>query len=169
MRHIISILMENESGALSRVSGLFSARGYNIESLTVAPTEDPTLSRMTVVTRGSDRIIEQITKQLNKEELEYITKKNCHPRCDFNENMKYDPIVLLKLEDLGLASESVGYPSAKRLEMEVEIKQIVLPRHYGFRSFVADQAAPPMRAYAAFVYENHVLEGNNNRMDFVWK
>ena len=66
MRHIISILMENESGTLSRVSGLFSARGYNIESLTVAPTEDPTLSRMTVVTRGSDRIIEQITKQLNK-------------------------------------------------------------------------------------------------------
>jgi acetolactate synthase-1/3 small subunit len=66
MRHVISILMENESGALSRVAGLFSARGYNIESLTVAPTEDPTLSRMTLVTRGSDEIIEQITKQLNK-------------------------------------------------------------------------------------------------------
>lgn len=66
MRHIISVLMENESGALSRVSGLFSARGYNIESLTVAPTEDPSLSRMTLVTRGSDRVIEQITKQLNK-------------------------------------------------------------------------------------------------------
>ncbi len=66
MRHIISILMENESGALSRVAGLFSARGYNIESLTVAPTDDPTLSRMTLVTRGSDDIIEQITKQLNK-------------------------------------------------------------------------------------------------------
>ncbi|HEX9625795.1 MAG TPA: acetolactate synthase small subunit [Acidiferrobacterales bacterium] len=66
MRHIISILLENESGALSRVAGLFSARGYNIESLTVAPTEDPTLSRMTLVTRGSDEIIEQITKQLNK-------------------------------------------------------------------------------------------------------
>lgn len=66
MRHIISILMENESGALSRVAGLFSARGYNIESLTVAPTEDVTLSRMTLVTRGSDEIIEQITKQLNK-------------------------------------------------------------------------------------------------------
>ncbi|MGR8934178.1 MAG: acetolactate synthase small subunit [Gammaproteobacteria bacterium] len=66
MRHIISILIENESGALSRVSGLFSARGYNIESLTVAPTEDPSLSRMTLVTRGSDDIIEQITKQLNK-------------------------------------------------------------------------------------------------------
>jgi acetolactate synthase I/III small subunit len=66
MRHVISILLENESGALSRVAGLFSARGYNIESLTVAPTEDPTLSRMTLVTRGSDEIIEQITKQLNK-------------------------------------------------------------------------------------------------------
>ncbi|MFA6052894.1 MAG: acetolactate synthase small subunit [Methylobacter sp.] len=66
MRHIISILIENESGALSRVAGLFSARGYNIESLTVAPTEDPSLSRMTLVTRGNDDIIEQITKQLNK-------------------------------------------------------------------------------------------------------
>ena len=66
MRHIISLLMENEAGALSRVAGLFSARGYNIESLTVAPTEDPSLSRMTLVTRGSDRVIEQITKQLNK-------------------------------------------------------------------------------------------------------
>jgi len=66
MRHIISLLLENESGALSRVAGLFSARGYNIESLTVAPTEDPKLSRMTIVTSGSDDVIEQITKQLNK-------------------------------------------------------------------------------------------------------
>jgi acetolactate synthase-1/3 small subunit len=66
MRHIISLLLENESGALSRVAGLFSARGYNIESLTVAPTNDPTLSRMTIVTTGSEEIIEQITKQLNK-------------------------------------------------------------------------------------------------------
>lgn len=66
MRHTISLLLENESGALSRVAGLFSARGYNIESLTVATTEDPTVSRMTLVTRGSDNIIEQITKQLNK-------------------------------------------------------------------------------------------------------
>jgi len=66
MRHIISLLLENESGALSRVAGLFSARGYNIESLSVAPTEDPSLSRMTLVTRGDDAIIEQITKQLNK-------------------------------------------------------------------------------------------------------
>ncbi len=66
MRHIISLLMENEAGALSRVAGLFSARGYNIESLSVAPTEDPTLSRMTLVTIGSDEVVEQVTKQLNK-------------------------------------------------------------------------------------------------------
>lgn len=66
MRHIISLLMENESGGLSRVAGLFSARGYNIESLTVAPTEDATLSRMTIVTTGSEDVIEQIIKQLNK-------------------------------------------------------------------------------------------------------
>lgn len=66
MRHIISILLENEAGALSRVAGLFSARAYNIETLTVAPTEDMSLSRLTIVTSGSDEVIEQITKQLNK-------------------------------------------------------------------------------------------------------
>ena len=65
-RHLISILMENEAGALSRVANLFSARGYNIESLTVAPTDDPTLSRLTLVTCGNKQIIEQIVKQLNK-------------------------------------------------------------------------------------------------------
>jgi acetolactate synthase-1/3 small subunit len=66
MRHIISVLIENEPGALSRVVGLFSARGYNIETLTVAPTEDSTLSRLTLVTMGSDDVIEQITKHLNR-------------------------------------------------------------------------------------------------------
>jgi len=66
MRHIISILLENEPGALSRVVGLFAQRGYNIETLTVAPTEDETLSRLTMTTTGDDRKIEQITKQLNK-------------------------------------------------------------------------------------------------------
>ncbi len=66
MRHIISLLMENEPGALSRVVGLFSQRGYNIESLNVAATEDPTLSRLTLTTIGDDHKIEQITKQLNK-------------------------------------------------------------------------------------------------------
>ncbi len=66
MKHIIALLVENEAGALSRVVGLFSARGYNIESLTVATTEDPSLSRMTIVTTGSDDVVEQITKHLNR-------------------------------------------------------------------------------------------------------
>ena len=66
MKHIIAVLLENEPGALSRVVGLFSARGYNIESLTVAPTEDPSLSRMTLQTNGSDDVVEQITKHLNR-------------------------------------------------------------------------------------------------------
>jgi len=65
-RHVIAVLLENESGALSRVAGLFSARGYNIESLTVAPTHDLTLSRMTIVTTGTERMVEQVVKQLNK-------------------------------------------------------------------------------------------------------
>ena len=66
MRHIVSVMLENESGALSRVAGLFSARGFNIDSLTVAPTNDDTLSRMTIVSVGDDNIIDQIVKQLNK-------------------------------------------------------------------------------------------------------
>lgn len=65
-RHVISVLLENEPGALSRVVGLFSARGYNIESLTVAPTEDPSISRMTIISLGNDELIEQITKHLNR-------------------------------------------------------------------------------------------------------
>jgi acetolactate synthase-1/3 small subunit len=66
MKHTISVLVENEFSVLARISGLFSGRGFNIESLSVAPTMDPDLSRMTLVTRGDDRILEQITKQLNK-------------------------------------------------------------------------------------------------------
>jgi len=66
MRHTISVLVANEPGVLSRVSGLFSGRGFNIESLNVAETLDPSVSRMTLITRGNDQIIEQIIKQLNK-------------------------------------------------------------------------------------------------------
>jgi len=85
MKHTISLLVENRFGALSRISGLFSARGYNIESLSVAPTQDPTLSRMTIVTNGDERVLEQIIKQLNKlidvlkvwniSEREYISRE----------------------------------------------------------------------------------------------
>jgi acetolactate synthase-1/3 small subunit len=104
MRHIISILLENEAGALSRVANLFSARGYNIDSLTVAPTEDETLSRMTLVTRGSEDIIEQITKQLHK--LVDVVKLT-----DLTEGQHIErEMMLIKVRAVGAAREE-----AKRL------------------------------------------------------
>ena len=97
MRHILSLLVENEAGALSRISGLFSARGFNIESLTVAPTEDPTVSRMTIVTSGSDAIIEQITKHLNR--LLDVIKV-----VDLNENDRIERELMLVKVGAGAAS-----------------------------------------------------------------
>ncbi|MBF0802800.1 MULTISPECIES: acetolactate synthase small subunit [Neisseria] len=95
MRHILSILMENESGAMSRVVGLFSARDYNIDSLAVAATEDKTLSRMTIVTHGNDTVLEQITKQLNK--LVEVVKV-----VDLNESRFVErELMLVKLRALG--------------------------------------------------------------------
>ncbi|XXQ69254.1 acetolactate synthase small subunit [Neisseriaceae bacterium B1] len=95
MRHILSILMENESGAMSRVVGLFSARDYNIDSLSVAPTEDNTLSRMTIVTHGDDGVLEQITKQLNK--LVEVVKV-----VDLNESRYVErELMLVKVRALG--------------------------------------------------------------------
>jgi acetolactate synthase-1/3 small subunit len=101
MRRIISILIENEAGALSRVVGLFSQRGYNIESLTVAVTDDPTLSRMTITTHGDDKVIEQITKQLNK--LVDILKV-----CELSDAPYVErEIVLVKVRASGSAREEV--------------------------------------------------------------
>ena len=93
MRHTISILLENAAGSLSRVAGLFSARAYNIESLSVAPTEDPTISRLTLVTRGSPEMIEQITKQLNKLVIRLI---------DLNEGAAIErELMLIKVRAIG--------------------------------------------------------------------
>ena len=101
MRHVISLLIENESGALSRVSGLFSARGYNIESLTVAPTEDASLSRMTIVTSGSDDVVEQITKHLNK--LVEVVKV-----VDLSESAHIErELMLVKVRATGRAREEI--------------------------------------------------------------
>jgi len=101
MRHIISVLLENEPGALSRVVGLFSARGYNIETLTVAPTEDPSLSRMTIVTTGSDEIIEQITKHLNR--LIEVVKVVDLTEADYTER----ELMLIKLRAVGKEREEM--------------------------------------------------------------
>ena len=101
MRHIIAVLMENEAGALSRVAGLFSARGYNIESLTVAPTDDETLSRMTIVTHGSPEAVEQVTKQLNK--LVDVVKLMELSEGPFIER----ELLLVKVRAMGAAREEV--------------------------------------------------------------
>jgi acetolactate synthase-1/3 small subunit len=101
MRHIIAVLLENEPGALSRVVGLFSARGYNIETLTVAPTEDPSLSRMTIVTTGSDDIIEQITKHLNR--LIEVVKVVDLTEADYTER----ELMLIKLRAVGKEREEM--------------------------------------------------------------
>ena len=101
MRHIIAVLLENEPGALSRVVGLFSARGYNIETLTVAPTEDPSLSRMTIVTTGSDDIIEQITKHLNR--LIEVVKVVDLTEADYTER----ELMLIKVRAVGKEREEM--------------------------------------------------------------
>ena len=101
MRHIISVLIENESGALSRLVGLFSQRGYNIETLNVAPTEDPTLSRLTLTTYGDDHKIEQITKQLNK--LIEVVKV-----VDLSEGAHIErELMLIKVKALGSARDEI--------------------------------------------------------------
>ncbi|MBB3143577.1 acetolactate synthase small subunit [Halomonas sp. THAF12] len=101
MRHIISILMENEPGALSRVVGLFSQRNFNIETLNVAPTDDETLSRLTVTTIGDDRVIEQITKHLNK--LIDVVKL-----VDLTEGSHIErELMLVKVKALGAARDEV--------------------------------------------------------------
>ena len=101
MRHIISVLVENESGALSRLVGLFSQRGYNIETLNVAPTEDPTLSRLTLTTYGDDHKIEQITKQLNK--LVEVVKV-----VDLSEGAHIErELMLIKVKALGSARDEI--------------------------------------------------------------
>jgi acetolactate synthase-1/3 small subunit len=101
MRHIISVLLENTPGALSRVVGLFSARGYNIETLTVAPTEDLSLSRMTIVTAGSDDIIEQITKHLNR--LIEVVKVVDLTEAEFTER----ELMLIKVRAIGKDREEM--------------------------------------------------------------
>ncbi|OKP03070.1 acetolactate synthase small subunit [Xenorhabdus eapokensis] len=101
MRRILSVLLENESGALSRVVGLFSQRGYNIESLTVAPTEDPTLSRVTIQTKGDAKVLEQIEKQLHKlVDVLRVNELTAGPHVERE-------IMLVKLQASGYAREEI--------------------------------------------------------------
>ena len=119
MRHIISVLLENEAGALSRVSGLFSARAYNIASLTVAPTDDPTISRITVVAQGEDAVVQQIIKQLNKL-VDVIGVM------DLTDNEHFErEIMLVKVAPKGAQAEQIKVViqdlAARQLEQQEEL------------------------------------------------
>ena len=131
MEHIISLTLENKSGALSRVAGLFSGRGFNIESLSVAPTMDPSMSMMTLVTSGDDRIIEQILKQLNKvidvikvvdlNESDFVARETAlikvHTRPD-------DRAEALRIADIFRANVIDSSPTSYTVEVTGEFKKI---------------------------------------------
>lgn len=131
MQHIISILVENKFGVLSRVSGLFSGRGFNIESLSVGPTLDPTVSMMTIVTQGDDRIVEQITKQLNKlvdvikvvdlTEKEYVERETALIK--INTRVE-DRAEALRVADIFRAKIVDSTPNTYTIEITGDVKKI---------------------------------------------
>ena len=136
MKHTISVLVENKFGVLSRISGLFSGRGFNIESLSVAETMDPTVSRMTIVTRGSDQIIEQVTKQLNKlvdvikvndlTEEKFIDREMVLIKVDTDQAVKRDEI--LRVVEIFRCKVADVSPKAYTIEItgdEGKIKAII--------------------------------------------
>ncbi len=131
MQHIISVLVENKFGVLSRVSGLFSGRGFNIESLSVGPTLDPTVSMMTIVTQGDDHIVEQITKQLNKlvdvikvvdlTEKEYVERETALIK--INTRVE-DRAEALRVADIFRAKIVDSTPNTYTIEITGDVKKI---------------------------------------------
>ncbi len=107
MKHVISLLVENRFGVLARVAGMFSGRGYNIESLTVAETVDPSISRMTIITSGNDQVIEQITKQLNKlidvikvsdlTETDFVSRELALVKVNINESNRSEILSIIEI------------------------------------------------------------------------
>ncbi len=131
MEHIVSVMVENKFGVLSRVAGLFSGRGFNIESLSVAPSLDPTTSLMTIVTRGDDRIIEQIVKQLNKlidvikvvdlNETEFVARETALIKVHTKPE---DRAEALRIADIFRANVIDSTPTTYTIEVTGDIKKI---------------------------------------------
>ena len=131
MEHIISVTVENKFGVLSRIAGLFSGRGFNIESLSVAPTLDPTMSMMTIVTSGDDRIIEQIVKQLNKlidvvkvvdlNETEFVERETALIKVHTKPE---DRAEALRITDIFRANVIDSTPSTYTIEVTGDIKKV---------------------------------------------
>ena len=147
MQHIISVLVENKFGALSRISGLFSGRGFNIESLSVGPTLDPVVSIMTIVTEGDDRIIEQITKQLNKlvdvikvvdlTEAEYVERETALIKINTRQE---DRAEALRITDIFRAKIIDSTPHTYTIEITGDVKKVEaiinLLRPLGIKSLI---------------------------------
>ncbi len=131
MEHILSLTLENKSGALSRVAGLFSGRGFNIESLSVAPTLDPSVSMMTLVTKGDDRIIEQIMKQLNKvidvikvvdiSENEFVERETALIKVHTRQE---DRAEALRIADIFRANVLDSSPTSYTIEVTGDVKKV---------------------------------------------
>ncbi len=131
MQHIISVLVENKFGVLSRISGLFSGRGFNIESLSVGPTLDPDVSVMTIVTIGDDQIVEQITKQLNKlvdvikvidlTEKEYVERETALIKIN---TLKEDRAEALRIADIFRARIIDSSPNTYTIEITGDVKKV---------------------------------------------
>ena len=109
-----------------------------------------------------------ITKQLTEESLTYLTCKNSHPQTDFSKHMRHDPIVFLKLEDVGIGADVAGYPESRRVEFDIEITNYVLPTDFREMTYYRN-GQPEFELTVGMVYENHVCEGTNDRMEFRWK
>ncbi len=149
--HTISILAENHSGALSRVAGLFSSRGYNISTLTVAETDDPTLSRMTIVVKGDESILEQIVKQLNKlidvvkvvdfKEEPVLERELILVRVDASKSNRHEIIEVANLFESKVAAVS---PTSVTLELAGETPKIndfcLMLKPYGIKEIVRSGA-----------------------------
>jgi len=147
MRHTISVLVENKFGVLARVAGLFSGRGYNIESLSVAPTLDPTTSRITIVTSGDDRVLEQISKQLNKlidvikvwdvTQQEFVDRELVLVRVDVNRDTRDEVFRLAQLFEAKVADVGERSLTLEASGSEARIEDLIrLLKPLGIREFV---------------------------------
>ena len=109
-----------------------------------------------------------ITKQLSLQDLEYLTCKNCHPECNFGKLSSRDPIIFLKMEDLGIGADSKGYPESRRVEFTINVTHVVIPESMKL-FYSLSGVTPKYTLTCAMIYENQVLEGTNDRVEFLYK
>ena len=125
----------------------------------------PKIGRMSISSFNQEY---PITKQLELQDLEYLTCKNCHPECNFAKLSSRDPIIFLKMEDLGIGADSTGYPESRRVEFTIDITSLVVPESLKLY-YSESEVVPQYTLTCAMIYENQVLEGTNDRVEFLYK